>query len=150
MTQAGGREPWARRLKVKQKQGAPTRTHPAKIHIRQRYVQQGVPQRELPVFRCLHDGSVPPAIVRVFITMEEGSVLCGRTGMRFHGVFCIKKLNFYGLYDKYEFWMDEPFAIQNVLSGSGYRFVAAVFLMDFASEMLLFLFKTRKNSSLCP
>ena len=26
----------------------------------------------------------------------------------------------------------------------------AVFLMDFAPEMLLFLFKTRKNSSLCP
>ena len=26
----------------------------------------------------------------------------------------------------------------------------AVFLMDFASEMLLFLFKNRKNSSLCP
>ena len=25
----------------------------------------------------------------------------------------------------------------------------AVFLMDFAPEMLLFLFKTRKNSSLC-
>ena len=25
-----------------------------------------------------------------------------------------------------------------------------VFLMDFASEMLLFLFKNRKNSSLCP
>ena len=25
----------------------------------------------------------------------------------------------------------------------------AVFLMDFASEMLLFLFKNRKNSSLC-
>ena len=26
----------------------------------------------------------------------------------------------------------------------------AVFLMDFAPEMLLFLFKNRKNSSLCP
>ena len=26
----------------------------------------------------------------------------------------------------------------------------AVFLMDSASEMLLFLFKNRKNSSLCP
>ena len=26
----------------------------------------------------------------------------------------------------------------------------AVFRMDFAPEMLLFLFKTRKNSSLCP
>ena len=53
-------------------------------------------------------------------------------------------------YDKYEFWMDEPFAILNVLSGSGYRFAAAVFLMDFAPEMLLFLFKNRKNSSLYP
>ena len=26
----------------------------------------------------------------------------------------------------------------------------AAFLMDFASELLLFLFKNRKNSSLCP
>ena len=30
MTQAGGREPWVRKLKAKQKQGAPTRTHPEK------------------------------------------------------------------------------------------------------------------------
>ena len=34
--------------------------------------------------------------------------------------------------------------------GCGYQFTTAVFLMDFAPEMLLFLFKTRKNSSLCP
>jgi len=33
--------------------------------------------------------------------------------------------------------------------GCGYQFTPAVFLMDFAPEMLLFLFKTRKNSSLC-
>jgi len=33
--------------------------------------------------------------------------------------------------------------------GCGYQFTTAVFLMDFAPEMLLFLFKTRKNSSLC-
>ena len=29
-----GWEPWARRLRTKQKQGAPTRTHPAKDHRR--------------------------------------------------------------------------------------------------------------------
>jgi hypothetical protein len=34
--------------------------------------------------------------------------------------------------------------------GCGYQFTTAVFLMDFAPEILLFLFKTRKNSSLCP
>ena len=28
------RKPWARRLRAKQKQGAPNRTHPAKDHIR--------------------------------------------------------------------------------------------------------------------
>ncbi|PDX88410.1 hypothetical protein CHR61_13010 [Faecalibacterium prausnitzii] len=28
--QAGGRKPWVRKLKAKQKQGAPTRTHPEK------------------------------------------------------------------------------------------------------------------------
>jgi hypothetical protein len=33
--------------------------------------------------------------------------------------------------------------------GCGYQFTPAVFLMDFAPEKLLFLFKTRKNSSLC-
>ena len=33
--------------------------------------------------------------------------------------------------------------------GCGYQFTTAVFLMDFAPEMLLFLFKTRKNRSLC-
>ena len=44
------------------KTGCALRTHPAKSHRQQRYVQQGVPhRRELPVFRCLHDGPVPPA-----------------------------------------------------------------------------------------
>ena len=33
-----------------EKQGAPTRTHPAKSHRQQRYVQQGVPRRERSVF----------------------------------------------------------------------------------------------------
>ena len=38
------------------------RTHPAKIHIRQRYVQQGVPRRERSVSLCWgHDEPVPPA-----------------------------------------------------------------------------------------
>ena len=35
-----------------EKQGAPTRTHPAKSHRQQRYVQQGVPRRERSVFLC--------------------------------------------------------------------------------------------------
>jgi len=38
----------------------------------------------------------------------------------------------------------------HAMQGCRYQFTAAVFLMDFAPEMLLFLFKTRKNSSLCP
>ena len=47
----------------KQKQGAPTRTHPAKDHRQQQYVQQGVPQRRgLPVFCCLDDEPAPTAI----------------------------------------------------------------------------------------
>ena len=46
---------------MKQKQGAPCRTHPAKSHRQERYVQQGVPQRELPVFLFLQDEPVPPA-----------------------------------------------------------------------------------------
>ena len=46
-----------------QKQGAPTRTHPAKDHRQERYVQQGVPhQRELPVFHFLQDEPVLPAM----------------------------------------------------------------------------------------
>ena len=45
-----------------EKQGAPTRTHPAKSHRQQRYVQQGVPRRERSVFLCWGcDGPVPPA-----------------------------------------------------------------------------------------
>ena len=35
-----------------EKQGAPTRTHPAKSHRQQRYVQQGVPRRERSAFLC--------------------------------------------------------------------------------------------------
>ena len=35
---------------MKQKQGASTRTHPAKIHIRQRYEKQSVPHWERSVF----------------------------------------------------------------------------------------------------
>ena len=59
---------------MKQKQGAPRKTHPAKIHIRQRYVQQGVPQRELPVFRCLHDEPAPPAIGRLAFEKRSGAM----------------------------------------------------------------------------
>ena len=45
-----------------EKQGAPTRTHPAKSHRQQRYVQQGVPRRERSVFLCWWcDEPVPPA-----------------------------------------------------------------------------------------
>ena len=44
------------------KQGTPTRTHPAKDHRQERYVHQGVPQRELPGFLfCLRDEPAPPA-----------------------------------------------------------------------------------------
>ena len=39
-----------------------TRTHPAKSHRQQRYVQQGVPHRERSVSHCWgHDEPVPPA-----------------------------------------------------------------------------------------
>ena len=50
------------------------RKHPAKIHIRQRYVQQGVPhRRELPVFRCLHDEPVPPAMRQTRVCAAQRS-----------------------------------------------------------------------------
>ena len=53
--------PWIGGLNAKT--GCALRTHPAKSHRQQRYVQQGVPhRRELPVFCCLHDGPVPPAM----------------------------------------------------------------------------------------
>ena len=48
-------------MRAKQKQGAPTRTHPAKSHRQCQYVQQGVPHWELPVFLFLQDEPVPPA-----------------------------------------------------------------------------------------
>ena len=39
-----------------------TRTHPAKSHRQQRYVQQGVPRRERSAFLCWgYDEPVPPA-----------------------------------------------------------------------------------------
>ena len=38
---------------MKQKQGAPTRTHPAKSHRQQRYVQQGVPRSRVPIKQYL-------------------------------------------------------------------------------------------------
>ena len=37
---------------MKQKTGCALRTHPAKSHRQQRYVQQGVPRRERAVPRC--------------------------------------------------------------------------------------------------
>lgn len=36
-----------------QKQGTPTRTHPAKDHRQERYVQQGVPQSRVPIKQYL-------------------------------------------------------------------------------------------------
>ena len=48
-----------------QKQDVSTRMHPAKIHMRQRYVQQGVPRRERSVFLCRgYDEPVSPAKAR--------------------------------------------------------------------------------------
>ena len=49
---------------MKQKQGAPlNRTHPAKIHIRQRYEKQSVPHRERSVFLYWwYDEPVLPAM----------------------------------------------------------------------------------------
>ena len=59
---------------MKQKQGASTRTHPAKSYRRWRYVQQGVPQRELPVFRCLHDEPALPAIGKLAFSQRSGAM----------------------------------------------------------------------------
>ena len=57
-----------------QKQGAPTRTHPAKDHRQERYVQQGVPQRELPVFLCRRCEPVPPAIGKLAFAQRSGAM----------------------------------------------------------------------------
>ena len=60
---------------MKQKQGAPlNRTPPAKDHRQQRYVQQGVPQWELPVFRCLHDEPALPAIGKLAFAQRSGAM----------------------------------------------------------------------------
>ena len=75
-----GWEPWVRGLKAKQKQGASTRTHPAKIHIRQRYVQQGVPHRERSVFLCRRDEPVPPATRQILFALLRCSSRQGWPG----------------------------------------------------------------------
>ena len=63
---------WVRRLRTKQKQGVPlNRTHPANSHRRYRYVQQGVPQWELPVFRCLHDEPALPAMQQILFALPR-------------------------------------------------------------------------------
>ena len=61
-------------MKHSKKQGVSTRTHPAKSHRQQRYVQQGVPRRELPVFRCLHDEPVPPAIGKLAFAKRSAAM----------------------------------------------------------------------------
>ena len=67
-------EPWIRRSNTKQKQGAPTRTHPAKIHIRQRYVLQGVPRRERSVSLCWgYDEPFPPAMRQTLFAIPRCS-----------------------------------------------------------------------------
>ena len=63
-----------------QKQGAPTRTHPAKDHRQERYVQQGVPQRELPVFLWLQYEPVPPATQRTRADLPHCSSRQGLSG----------------------------------------------------------------------
>ena len=57
------------------KQGAPLNTtHHAKDHRRYRYVQQGVPHRRaIPVFRCLHDEPVPPAMQQIPVDLPRCS-----------------------------------------------------------------------------
>ena len=57
------------------------RTHPAKIHIRQRYVQQGVPhRRELPVFLWLQYEPVPPATQQTPVDLPRCSSKQGSPG----------------------------------------------------------------------
>ena len=63
-----------------QKQGAPTRTHPAKDHRQERYVQQGVPQWKLPVFRFLQDKPVPPAMRQILFGLPHCSSRQGWPG----------------------------------------------------------------------
>ena len=65
----------AGRLRAKQKTGCALRTHPAKVHIRQRYVQQGVPRRERSVFLCWWcDEPVPPAIGKLAFAQRSGAM----------------------------------------------------------------------------
>ena len=60
-------------MKHSKKTGCALRTHPAKSHRQQRYVQQGVPRRERSVFLCWgHDEPVPPAIGK--LTFAQRSV----------------------------------------------------------------------------
>ena len=59
-------------ITMKQKQGAPLRTHPAKSHRQQRYVQQGVPRREGPVSLCWRcNEPVPPAIGKLAFAQQQ-------------------------------------------------------------------------------
>ena len=68
-------------MRAKQKQGAPRKTHPAKIHIRQRYVQQGVPHRERSVSHCWgHDEPVPPATRQILFVLPRCSSRQGWPG----------------------------------------------------------------------
>ena len=63
------------------KQGTPTRTHPAKDHRQERYVHQGVPQRELPGFLfCLRDEPVPPAMRQTLAVLPRCSSRQGWPG----------------------------------------------------------------------
>ena len=64
-----------------QTQGAPRRTHPAKIHIRERYVQQGVPRRERSVSLCWgHDEPVPLAMWQILFGLPRCSSRQGWLG----------------------------------------------------------------------
>lgn len=59
-------------ITMKQKQGAPLRTHPAKSHRQERYVQQGFPRREGPVSLCWWcDETVPPAIGKLAFAQQQ-------------------------------------------------------------------------------
>ena len=66
----------------RKKQGAPlNRTHPAKSHRQQRYVQQGVPRRERSVFLCWWcDEPVPPATRQILFALLRCSSRQGWPG----------------------------------------------------------------------
>ena len=134
-------EAMGQKIKGKTKTGCVLRTHPAKDHIRQRYVQQGVPQVAGPAsITALIGGVTEPAIygillkykkplIMVCIANAVGGAICGAFNVTRNVQMSVNLLTLPAIWAVYGPWAIVAIAVVCVLV------FALVWLFGYKDEM---------------